>query len=387
MLSLLVLATLSNALRRLPYWLGVIAVLGIFAMAEILLTLCEPERGAVYRSPRNLRELFPNAGDLKISSWPIARGTLLGFVIGVLPGTGGLTRVTDKRGVRKDRADVFATKSEGFGGQKAVDWKLVDEAVRRAVRAQADPAWSQALPHERATVLYRIADGILDNLERIAGVQTRDTGKTLTETRALARSAAGTFRYMAAALETLDEDLTTPRGHYLTMSVHQPLGVVGAITPWNSPVASDAQKLAPALAAGNAVVLKPATWAPLTSLELARICQLAGLPDGLLSVVPGDGSDAGDRLVRHPDVKKVSFTGGTSTGLRVAAAAAEKLMPVALELGGKSPTIVFDEVDAGIGGATALEVGRKLAELAPDPELQKGTTPLVKLIEPRASMS
>ncbi len=124
------------------------------------------------------------------------------------------------------------------------------------------------------------------------------------------------------------------------MSVHEPLGVVGAITPWNSPIASDAQKVAPALAAGNAVVLKPALWTPLVSLELARIVEEAGLPPGLFSVLPGNGSRVGDRLVRHPDVAKISFTGGTDTGLLVAAAAAEKLMPVSLELGGKSPTVV-----------------------------------------------
>lgn len=228
----------------------------------------------------------------------------------------------------------------------------VDDAVARAVTAQADPRWCEALPHERAAVLHRISELIVENVDRISTIQTADTGKTLGETRALARSAAGTFRYMAAVLETLDDGLTAQRGDYLTMSVHQPIGVVGAITPWNSPIASDAQKVAPALAAGNAVILKPATWAPLTSLELARLCQQAGLPDGLLSVLPGDGSDVGDRIVRHPDVKKVSFTGGTSTGLRVAAAAAEKLMPVALELGGKSPTIVFEDadMDAAIAG-------------------------------------
>ena len=118
-------------------------------------------------------------------------------------------------------------------------------------------------------------------------LQSRNTGKTVTETRALVGSAAGTFRYFAAVLETADDDLTAPRGNYLTMSVYEPIGVVGAITPWNSPIASDAQKIAPALAAGNAVVLKPAEWTPLVSLELARIIDEAGLPTGLLSVLPG----------------------------------------------------------------------------------------------------
>lgn len=221
----------------------------------------------------------------------------------------------------------------------------VDEAVAAGVEAAADPRWRDLLPHERAAHLHRIADGITAGVDRISMIQTADTGKTRAETTALAQSAAATFRYFAAVCETLDEELTTPRGDYLTMSVHEPMGVVGAITPWNSPIASDAQKVAPALAAGNAVVLKPALWTPLVSLELARIIEEAGLPPGLFSVVPGDGSRVGDRLVRHPDVAKISFTGGTATGRRVAAAAAEKLMPVSLELGGKSPTVVFDDAD------------------------------------------
>lgn len=220
-----------------------------------------------------------------------------------------------------------------------------DEAVAAAVDAAADPSWRDLLPYERAQYLHRISDRIAANVQRISAIQTADTGKTRAETAALAKSAAATFRYFAAVCETLDDDLTSPRGDYLTMSVHEPLGVVGAITPWNSPIASDAQKVAPALAGGNAVVLKPALWTPLVALELARIVADAGLPPGLLSVLPGNGSQIGEHIVAHPDVAKVSFTGGTTTGLRVAAVAAQKLMPVSLELGGKSPTIVFDDAD------------------------------------------
>lgn len=218
-------------------------------------------------------------------------------------------------------------------------------AIERAKKAQADPAWRTLRPHERARILARIADGIEANADRIARIQTLDTGKTLKETRALAASAAGTFRYFAAALETADETLTTQRGDALTLSVHEPLGLVAAITPWNSPIASDAQKVAPALAAGNAVLLKPASWSPLVSLELARIVAEAGLPKGLFSVLPGAGREIGNLLVEHPDIAKVSFTGGTSTGRALARKAAEKLMPVSLELGGKSPTIVFADAD------------------------------------------
>ncbi|MBV7396373.1 aldehyde dehydrogenase [Mameliella sp. DP3N28-2] len=217
------------------------------------------------------------------------------------------------------------------------------EAIARAKSAQ--PAWGALKAFERARVLYRIADGIEANAARISRIQSRDTGKTLTETGALAASAAGTFRYFAAVAETMDEEMTAQRGSALTLSVHEPLGVVAAITPWNSPIASDAQKLAPALAAGNAVILKPASWSPLTALELARIVDEAGLPKGLLSVLPGSGREIGNLLVEHPDIAKVSFTGGTSTGRTLARKAAEKLMPVSLELGGKSPTIVFADAD------------------------------------------
>ena len=128
----------------------------------------------------------------------------------------------------------------------------------------------------------------------------------------------------------------------------------GAITPWNSPIASDAQKLAPALAAGNAVILKPASWSPLTALELARIADAAGLPKGLLSVLPGSGREIGNLLVEHPDIAKISFTGGTSTGRSLAEKAGRKLMPVSLELGGKSPTIVFDDADIEVALAGIL---------------------------------
>src|ERR1700761_655306 len=230
----------------------------------------------------------------------------------------------------------------------------VDLAIERAQRAAHEPHWRRLLPHERATFLYRISEGIARHADRISHLQSRDTGKTLAETRALALSAAGTFRYMAATLETMEDALTPSRGNYLTMSVHEPLGVTAAITPWNSPIASDAQKIAPALAAGNAVLLKPSSWSPLVCLELARVIEEAGLPPGLFSTLPGAGAIVGDRLVTHPSIRKVSFTGGTETGRDIARKAAEKLMPVSLELGGKSPTIVFADADLDIACAGVM---------------------------------
>ena len=228
---------------------------------------------------------------------------------------------------------------------RAASIEDVDDAVQAGRCAFREPGWRNQLPQQRARLLHRIGDAIEKDVEALSALQTLDTGKTLKETRALVLSAAGTFRYIAAALETADETLTTPRGSYLSMSIHEPIGVVGVITPWNSPVASDAQKIAPALAAGNAVIVKPAEWTPLVSLRVARICEAQGLPAGLLSVLPGPGSIVGDRLVRHPAVGKIAFTGGTTTGRKIAAVAAQKLMPVSLELGGKSPTIVCEDAD------------------------------------------
>lgn len=219
------------------------------------------------------------------------------------------------------------------------------EAIEAADAAWRRADWSGLKPHERAAVLYRVSDLIRERHEWLAQVQRRDNGKPISETRALVASAASTFRYFAACLETLEESLTPARGDYMTMSVYEPLGVVGAITPWNSPIASDAQKIAPALAGGNSIVLKPAEITPLASLALARILEEAGVPKGVVSVLPGKGSVIGDALVRHPSVKKISFTGGTEVGRGIARLAAEKLMPVSLELGGKSPTIVFDDAD------------------------------------------
>lgn len=259
-----------------------------------------------------------------------------------------------QRGRGAPIASVFAAEGVENTVLNGASREDAQEAIARAKAAQARPEWLDLKPHERASILYRIAEGITADVDRIAWIQSRDTSKTLTEARALALSAAGTFRYFAAVLETSDDLLTVPRGDYRTASVHEPLGVVAAITPWNSPIASDAQKVAPALAAGNAVLLKPASWSPLVALELARIVEAAGLPAGLFSVLPGAGREVGNLLVEHPDVAKVSFTGGTGTGRHLARAAAEKLMPISLELGGKSPTIVFEDCDEDLAIAGIL---------------------------------
>lgn len=225
----------------------------------------------------------------------------------------------------------------------------VDEAASMAATAAADRRWIGLLPAERGAVLRAIADAIDRESASLANLQTANTGKTLRETGSLVASAAGTFRYFAGVIEIAEDALTPPRGPYVTMSVHEAIGVVGAITPWNSPIASDAQKLAPALAAGNAVLVKPAEWTPLVSLALGRIVvdvlRCHDLPEGLVSVLPGPGTVIGEAIVRHPVIGKVSFTGGTTTGRRIGRIAADKIMPISLELGGKSPTVVCADAD------------------------------------------
>jgi betaine-aldehyde dehydrogenase len=250
---------------------------------------------------------------------------------------------------RRGKGDVYATR---YPADDSVNVELaaanvddVNEAIEAADAARRRPEWRDLKPHERAAVLFRISALIRERLEPLAQLQRRDNGKPITETRALVASAAGTFQFFGSACETLEETLTPARGDFITMSVHEPMGVIAAITPWNSPIASEAQKLAPALAAGNGVVLKPAEVTPLLALEIAKICEQAGVPKGVVSVVPGKGSVIGDAIVKHPLVKKVSFTGGTTTGRHIARIAADKLMPVTLELGGKSPTIVCADAD------------------------------------------
>lgn len=221
----------------------------------------------------------------------------------------------------------------------------VDEAIDIADAAWRGE-WAERLPHQRAEVLYRVSQLIEEQMDELAELQSRDNGKPLAETRALVASAAGTARYVAAACETLEGELPTQRSpEFMTLSTWEPLGVIAAITPWNSPIASEMQKIAPALAGGNAVILKPAEATPLAALKLAELFEQAGLPAGLLSVLPGRGRMIGEAIVKHPKVRKISFTGGTSTGRHLAHIAAEKLIGASLELGGKSPTIVCEDAD------------------------------------------
>lgn len=233
----------------------------------------------------------------------------------------------------------------------AASVREVDAAVASATHAVNAGAWREMLPHVRARLLSKFADVISARAEEFGRAQMLENGKVAAECKAQVAAAAATFRYFAAVCETLGAEITPARGTYLSMTLYEPYGVVAAITPWNSPLTMEAQKIAPALAAGNAVVLKPSEITPSVGLELGRAALEAGVPAGILNVVPGTGAMAGDALVRHKGIKMVSFTGGTESGRRIARIAAEKLMPVGLELGGKSPHIVC--ADANLEAAAA----------------------------------
>ena len=221
---------------------------------------------------------------------------------------------------------------------------------------RAFPAWARTDPNERQRILWKCGEGILANLEALARLETLDTGKPITNARTIdVPRTADTFFYFAGWATKLHGETIPVRGPFLNYTVREPLGVIGAIIPWNFPLLLAARKIAPALAAGNTVVLKPPEEASLSCLELARILAEAGLPPGVLNVVTGHGEEAGAALVDHPDVAKISFTGGTDTGRLIMRNAAATLKRLSLELGGKSPNIVF--ADADVKNAAKNAVG------------------------------
>jgi len=226
----------------------------------------------------------------------------------------------------------------------------VDEAVARAKRAFA--AWRAVEPGDRARLLHALADGIAARAEDLAVLEARNAGKPIGDARGEIAMVVECFRYYAAAPERLLGQ-TIPVAGGVDMTFREPLGVVGLIVPWNFPLVISSWKTAPALAAGNTVVLKPAELTPLTAIELERIALEAGIPDGVLNVVAGPGSVCGQRLVEHPDVAKIAFTGSTEVGRGIAAGAAETIKRVTLELGGKSANLVFADADIEAAAAAA----------------------------------
>ncbi len=225
-----------------------------------------------------------------------------------------------------------------------------DEAVLRAQRAL--PAWRALDPDERARALHHLAGALEERMEELAVLEARNVGKPISDARAEMAMVVDTFRYYAGAPQRLlGETIPVPGG--IDMTFREPLGVVGLIVPWNFPLVIASWKVAPALAAGNTVVLKPAELTPLTALELEKIALEAGLPEGAVNVVAGPGSVCGQRLVEHPDVAKIAFTGSTAVGRRIAADAAATIKRVTLELGGKSANVVFADADLEAAAAAA----------------------------------
>lgn len=225
----------------------------------------------------------------------------------------------------------------------------IDRAVKAARRAFDDGPWSRMSGRERAAVLRRIADGVTARQDELARIEVRDNGKPLPEALWDIGDVAGCFAYYAGLAEKLDEnpEEIVPLGddRFSTKVVREPIGVAGAIVPWNYPLLMAAWKVAPALAAGCAMVLKPSELTPLTALELGAIVAEAGLPAGVLNIVTGTGPDAGQPLSEHPGVDKLAFTGSVPTGSKVMMAAARDIKAVSLELGGKSPFVVFADAD------------------------------------------
>ncbi|MFM9448017.1 aldehyde dehydrogenase family protein [Streptomyces acidiscabies] len=224
----------------------------------------------------------------------------------------------------------------------AADAAEVDAAVARAAKAQE--TWAALAPADRARLLRRFADHVDAHIEELAALEVREAGHTIGNARWEAGNARDLLLYAAGGVERLTgHQIPVPGG--LDVTILEPLGVVGVIAPWNFPMPIAAWGSFPALAAGNAVVLKPAETTPLTALRLARLALEAGLPEGLFQVVPGYGDIVGRALVDHPGVAKIVFTGSTRTGRDVMERCAKSVKPVTLELGGKSPNVVFADAD------------------------------------------
>ena len=229
----------------------------------------------------------------------------------------------------------------------------VEEADAAVARAkEAFPSWRAVSPRDRAALLHRLADEIERRRDDLARLEARNVGKPIADARDEIELVVETFRYYAAAPERLLGE-TIPVSGGVDMTFREPLGVVGLIVPWNFPLLIASWKVAPALAAGNTLVLKPAELTPLTALELERIVLQVGLPEGVVNVVAGPGSVVGRRLVEHPDVAKIAFTGSTEVGRGIAEGAAATIKRVTLELGGKSANLVFADADLERAAAMA----------------------------------
>jgi acyl-CoA reductase-like NAD-dependent aldehyde dehydrogenase len=229
----------------------------------------------------------------------------------------------------------------------------VDRAVE-AARGALDGAWGKTPPNERSRLLHALADAVVANRKELTELETRNVGKAITSVKGEVAVTAENFRWYASALGTIAGRSTPIGGSILAYTLKEPIGVCAQIVPWNYPIMMAAWKLAPALAAGCAVVLKPDPATPLTALRLGELSAEVGFPAGAINIVPGDGPTTGAHLVTHPGVDKVAFTGSTKTGSEIMRLCAEPVKRVSLELGGKSPNVVF--ADANLDDAVPSSV-------------------------------
>ena len=228
----------------------------------------------------------------------------------------------------------------------------VDKAVEAAERAF--PAWSRMAAADRGRILLRLADLIEARVDELSRLESLDTGHPIRDSRALdVPRTAACFRYFGGMADKFEGEVVPVEAGFLNYLLREPVGVVGQVVPWNFPLMFTSWKMAPALAAGNCIVLKPAEITPLTSLRIAELMSEAGLPDGVVNVVPGLGGVAGQCLAEHERIAKIAFTGSTATGRRIVQASAGNLKKVQLELGGKGANIVFDDADltAAVNGS------------------------------------
>jgi aldehyde dehydrogenase (NAD+) len=231
----------------------------------------------------------------------------------------------------------------------------IDRAVDAARAAMKNPEWRDMNPHKRSRLLWKLADAVQANADEFGALETADNGKPYFEARKVdLPSVIENFRYFAGLANKIEGATIPVAGPFLNYTLREPVGVVGCITPWNFPLSLATWKVAPALACGNAVILKPAEQTPLTALRLAELAAEVGFPAGVFNVVPGFGESAGAALVAHPGVDAIAFTGSTEVGKIVMRGAADTLKKVSLELGGKSPNIVLADADvkAAVRGAT-----------------------------------
>jgi acyl-CoA reductase-like NAD-dependent aldehyde dehydrogenase len=255
----------------------------------------------------------------------------------------------DGKWVDAESGKTFLTPNPATGETLAevaeADKADIDKAVQAARRA-FDGKWSRMSPRDRGRLIYKLSQLIEQHAQELAALETADNGKPIRESLYVdLPQVVENFEYFAGYATKIEGETIPVSGQMLNYTVREPLGVCGQIIPWNFPLLMAAWKLAPALAAGNTIVLKPAEQTPVTALELGKLVQEAGFPDGVINIVPGYGETAGAALASHPGIDKIAFTGSTEVGKLIARAASDNLTKVSLELGGKAPNVVFADAD------------------------------------------